>query len=356
MAVALGALVLLVGAAAGTWWWMGRALFHPGTVEQALAARGETLEVPPGQRADAPSWQVAPDVQLHHRVVGEGRDVVVVHGGPGLPPAEPWRAAVITGDTLRWHFYDQRGCGASSRPFTHAPPGGTWQAMQAVEARLGLAAQLADLERIRRLLGKERLTLVGHSFGALVAALYAAEWPERVEALVLVAPAPLVTMPVDEEGDLFTQVRARLDAEGQRALAAWMKHSFDFPARLKDDEAHLAEHFAGFGPLYVQALRRERPQARLPGSGAAGGFLTLGLYLSLGRHHDWSDWLRRVRAPTLVIHGAEDLQPRSATVRVVEALPHARLVELTGSGHFPFEEQPEAFAATVRAFLAEMER
>ncbi len=355
MVLAFGALVLLVGVAAGAWWWMGRGLFQPGTVEQSLAARSETLEVPPGQRADASHWQVAPDVQLHHVAVGQGRDVVVVHGGPGHPPAAPWRAAVLTGDALRWHFYDQRGCGASSRPLTHAPPDGTWKAMQQVEARLGLAAQLADLERIRRLLGQERLTLVGHSFGALVAALYAAEWPERVEALVLVAPAPLVTMPAGD-GDLFTQVGARLDAEGQRAMDAWMTHTFNFPARLKEDEATLAEHFARFGPLYAQAVRKERPGARLPDSGTPGGLLSLGLYLSLGRHHDWSAWLGRVRAPTLVIHGAEDLQPRAATARVVQALPHARLVELAGSGHFPFEEQPEAFAATLRAFLTEEKR
>jgi proline iminopeptidase len=355
MVVAIGALVLLAGAAVGAWWWMGRGLFQPGTVEQTLAARGETLDVPPGQQSGASRWQVAPGVELHHVSVGQGRDVVVVHGGPGLPPAAPWRAASLTGDSLRWHFYDQRGCGASSRPLTRAPPGGTWKAMQEVEARLGLAEQLADLERIRRLLGQERLTLVGHSFGALVAALYAAEWPERVEALVLVAPAPLVTMPAGD-GDLFAQVGARLDADGRRELDAWMARTFDFPARLKDDEAALSEHFARFAPLYTQAVRKERPGALPPGSGTPGGLLSLGLYLSLGRHHDWSAWLGRVRAPTLVIHGAEDLQPRAATARVVEALPHARRVELAGTGHFPFEEQPEAFASTVRAFLMEVKR
>ncbi|WP_338868631.1 alpha/beta hydrolase [Myxococcus stipitatus] len=355
MAVAVGALLLLAGVAMGAWWWMGRALFQPGSVESVLATRGETFEVPPGQAVDAPFWQVAPEVRLRHLSVGQGRNIVVVHGGPGLPPVEPWRASLLMSDTFRWHFYDQRGSGESSRPFTNAPTGGTWQAMQEVEARLGLGAQLADLERIRRLLGQERLTLVGHSFGALVAALYAAEWPERVESLVLVAPAPLVTMPTGD-GDLFAQVQARLDEPGQQALKAWMKHSFDFPARLKDDEARLSRHFADFGPLYLQALRRDTPEARLPETGAAGGFLSLGLYLSLGRTHDWSTWLRRVRAPTLVIHGAKDLQPRSATQRVVEALPHARLVELADSGHFPFEERPEDFAATVRAFLTEVER
>lgn len=102
--------------------------------------------------------------------------------------------------------------------------------------------------------------------------LYAAEWPERVAALVLVAPAPLVTMPVGD-GVLFTRVRAWLDETGQRELAAWMKRTFDVPARLKDDESRLAEHFAAFGPLYVQARRHGHPDAKLPGSGAARGFL-----------------------------------------------------------------------------------
>ena len=41
----------------------------------------------------------------------------------------------------------------------------------------------ATIERIRRILGRDRLTLVGHSFGAFLAAMYAAEFPDRVEAL-----------------------------------------------------------------------------------------------------------------------------------------------------------------------------
>ncbi|WP_235217044.1 hypothetical protein [Archangium violaceum] len=121
MVVALGALALLVDATVGTWWWMGRALFEPGTVEQALAERGETLEVPPGQRADASSWQVAPGVQLHHVAVGQGRDLVVVHGGPGLPPAAPWRAAVLASrGTCR------RSYGWARRPLPRGTPSSRW--------------------------------------------------------------------------------------------------------------------------------------------------------------------------------------------------------------------------------------
>ena len=47
-------------------------------------------------------------------------------------------------------------------------------------------AQLADIERLRRASGETSLILIGHSFGAFLAALYATEFPERVRAPVLV--------------------------------------------------------------------------------------------------------------------------------------------------------------------------
>lgn len=48
--------------------------------------------------------------------------------------------------------------------------------------------------------------------------------------------------------------------------------------------------------------------------------MTLGVYASLSRSHDWRPALQRVRAPTLVLHGANDLQPESDS-RAVAAVP-----------------------------------
>jgi proline iminopeptidase len=344
----LGA-VLLVGVGVSLWWWMGRPMFEPGSVASRIAARGESLAPASPQAPDADAWEVAPGVRLHHFAVGQGRDVVVVHGGPALPPREPWRAALVGPPQVRWHFYHQRGCGQSSRPFTAPPPGGTWQAMQAVESALGLSQQLADLERIRHVLGRERLVLVGHSFGALIAALYAAEFPERVAALVLVAPAPLVRMPV-EEGDLFSLVRERLPPALQRELDAHLEGAFDFRSLLQRDEAAVARTYADFGRFYARATGAPEPVLR----DDLGGFLTLGLYLGLGRRHNWTEWLGRVRAPVLVLHGGGDLQPRAATEAFAAALPGARLVEIEGGGHFPYDSRPEAFAQAVNAFLAQV--
>jgi proline iminopeptidase len=220
--------------------------------------------------------------------------------------------------------------------------------MQEVEGRLGLAAQVADIERIRRLLGREQLVLVGHSFGALIASLYAAEWPERVAALVLMAPAPLFEMPAGD-GDLFALVRGRLTSAQQPEFDRYMEEYFDFPRLLSRDEATLARFFQRFGRYYREAAGTAlSPASDLEQDVRAGGFMTLGVYLSLGRRHDWTSWMKRVRAHTVVLHGADDLQPRAATERVARALPNARVIEIAGASHFMYDERPAEVAKALR--------
>jgi pimeloyl-ACP methyl ester carboxylesterase len=360
----VGVVALVIAGRATFRWMMERPLFVPGTVEQRIARRHETLDPPANASFANDAWQVTADVALRHVSIGRGQDVLVVHGGPGLPPASPWKAATMT-NGLRWHFYDQRGCGDSTRPYDGPPSGNMWQAMQDVEERLGMAEQLADIERIRRLLGRERLVLVGHSFGSLIAMLYAAEWPDRVAALILVAPAPLLTMPV-EDGDLFALIRSRLDSSMQAQFDTYMRAYFDFPALLQRNERELSDFFSGMGRFYAAATRGEVAVAGARTVDAnravmttdvpversrAGGFMTLGLYLSLGRRHDWTSWLKRITAPTVVFHGANDLQSRTATDRVARAISNARVIEVPEAGHFIYDEVPEAFAAAVESTL-----
>jgi proline iminopeptidase len=52
------------------------------------------------------------------------------------------------------HAYDQRGCGGSTRPFKLPPAGTFYTKLTTIEAQLGLAAQVSDIERTRRLLGR----------------------------------------------------------------------------------------------------------------------------------------------------------------------------------------------------------
>lgn len=324
---------------------MDAPLFEPGTVVARVAASGESLD-PPAQPVGQDLWQVTPAVSLHHVSTGEGADILLVHGGPGYPAREPWKATALLAQSYRVHAYDQRGCGRSSRPFTTPPEGNFYRKLTAIESQLGLAAQIADIERIRRLLKRERLILVGHSFGALIAALYAAEFPNRVRALVLVAPAPLVVMPKDG-ADLFALVRSRLPDDRRLAYDDYLSGYFDFNALLSRDEASLSRYFGQFRDFYAAALGTPP----VPNDGDAGGFMTVGMFASLGRVHDWRPTFGRISAPTLVLHGADDLQPESDTRLVAGAIPGAQVQVIKGSGHFLPDDAPDAFAQAVLRFL-----
>src|SRR3989441_2668385 len=114
-------------------------------------------------------------VRLFTRRAGDGPPVVVLHGGPGAHHDYllPQYDLLARGRTLL--YYDQRGGGRS--PVGRDTP-------------VGWREHVADLEALRRHWSIDRLTLLGYSWGGLLAVLYWLEHPERVDRLALVSPAP----------------------------------------------------------------------------------------------------------------------------------------------------------------------
>jgi proline iminopeptidase len=332
---------LLAAGAAAVLFMADRPMYEPGQ----LTASGVDLE-PPRSPPEPGFFQVTRDVRLAYFAEGAGRNVLVVHGGPGFPHQRPWAAGARLADAYRLVYVQQRGCAGSTRPITKLAGKSFYQDMKELESSLGLGAQVADLERVRRLLGDERLPVIGHSFGALIAALYAVELPERVASLVLVAPAPLVRMPPAEGQDLFSQVAARLPPADAARFEPWRRELFDLESRLRESDAELAERYARFGTFYAQATG----VAIEPLTGV-GGLMPFGIFLSMGRRHDWRAAMKRVRVPVLVLHGARDLQPEAQSREVAGYFETSRFVVIPDAGHFVFDDAPEAFARAVRELL-----
>jgi proline iminopeptidase len=104
---------------------------------------------------------------------GGGFGFVLCHGGPGFWDTLAPIAAILAdyGTVIRW---DQRGGGRSQHqgPYT-------------------LARFVADLDAVRAAHGLDRVTVVGHSWGASLALNYAWDHPERVRSLVYISGAGL---------------------------------------------------------------------------------------------------------------------------------------------------------------------
>lgn len=346
LTIALGGIVLLILIVAiGFWYLSTRPLYHPGMVRQEDGLSGPLA--PPAQPPDAERWLVEPGIEISHFSAGQGRNALVIHGGPGQPFTEPMTGLVSLEGEYRFHYYDQRGCGGSTRPIDRFQSRNTYQNMRELDQALGIGAQLADIERIRRILGEEKLILIGHSWGGFLASLYAAEFPDRVDALVLVAPANVLVMPQpDAESDLFASVRANLPPQERADYDSFMQEYLDFGGLFERSEGELIGLTEEFGHYYTLALGDDPTQGARP-----GGWMIWAQYLSMGRRHDYRPALQQVEAPALVIHGADDLQSEAASRLYADSLPTATFVVIDEATHVPFVERPEQFGRLVSEFL-----
>ena len=345
--IALGVVLLVVGILAGGFWYMStQPLYKPGMVREMKSSL-----TPPDQPVASQKWLVEQGIELAHFAVGDGRNVLVIHGGPGLPYLKPMSGLEPLTSEFRFHYYDQRGSGESTRPIDRFESQNMYQNMKTLDQSLGLGAQIADIERIRQILGDDKLILIGHSWGGFLASLYAAEFPEHVEALILISPANTLVMPQpDAESDLFAAVRSRLPATEQAEFDAFMQEYMNFNALFQKSEADLVAMNEQFGKYYLQVMD-EDVLAKLPPQGKPGGWMVWAGYVSMGQRHDYRAALGKVTAPVLVIHGADDLQSEAATHMYVDAFPNAEFAVIENAGHFSFEEQPVQFVSIVSSFL-----
>ncbi|HEY7957350.1 MAG TPA: alpha/beta fold hydrolase [Polyangia bacterium] len=261
-----------------------------------------------------------PGAQLFTVEVGDGPDLaVMLHGGPGASHdyLRPQLDALGEPGVRRLFYYDQRG-GGRSLLAPHTPPG-TWQ------------DHVADLEAVRLHLGLHRLTLVGYSWGGLLAMLYALEHPSHVGALALISPAPATSAG-------HAEMRARLAAAPERPEVQAFKASLD----LRDRRARFALAVAGYfvDPRRALELTPFLVQQRAEEA----------VWRSLG-DYDLLPRLRALQLPAMVLHGDGDVIPLASAFAIAQALS-AELVELPACGHVPYLEAPEPLFAALRRFLA----
>jgi proline iminopeptidase len=280
--------------------------------------------------ANAPIVIPTPHVTLHGVRRGSGPLIVLLHGGPGCYDylGESALAGWLV-ERFTVCAYDQRGCrhSTSAGPFT-------------------IAANVGDLEAVRRHLGAERISLLGHSAGAMLATFYAGEHPERLDRLILMSPAGLRSgwRPAFEAA-----IRSRLTSDQETQLA-----TIDRRILGATDPAERAslyhQRFNVVLPCYVDPSHRDAA----PSLEYYNREVSVETTASIQQGYDEGEMKRRL-APLVnracVVHGRTDPIPWRVVDDYAAILPGAEVIPLDRCGHFPWLEEPEACRAALFAFF-----
>ncbi len=272
-------------------------------------------------------------IRLNVKKMGSGPAIYVLHGGPGEThkPFRPYLDALAENHTLV--YYDQRGCGFSSKP-------------QIVE-EYTLALQVKDLDKLRRYFGHEKISLIGHSSGGILAMEYASKHRECVDKMVIIS-----SWASGKEFSKYENLAGSMMEESGLAVINALHQRAEKEHRRFNDkelsyylEVGLPQCFFGrVTPEFKADWRRRAQVSALANMGLAG---------KVFGDYDIRDRLKDLSGlPVLVIAGEFDVIAPVAVVRsIADGIPGSRFEVIPQSGHYSFVEQYDKFTGLVSSFL-----
>jgi len=287
------------------------------------------------------------DISLYYEKQGNGKiPVLIIHGGPAIPYEKPWIGLDSLSNNYTFYYYHQRGCGKSTRPFDKFETTNFHKNAVALNCKLGLPVQIADIEQIRRKLGQEKIILIGHSFGGFLASMYAIEFPQNVESLILVTPAEVIKLPSNDGEGLYGAVQKRLPENLKNEYSEYLKRIFDYSNLFEKSEQDLINETMKFIKYFDIATKHKIKS----NPNNIGGWMPKALYLSMGAKHDYSKYLKQIKAPTLIIYGTDDIIEQNSLQLYLDNIPNVTFKTISGS-HFMFYDNPTEFGKTISNFL-----
>jgi proline iminopeptidase len=283
--------------------------------------------------------------------IGDGPALMWVEGGPGFWVHLARPDVQLVADTFTCYLVNAPGCGRTSSP--------------ADVDGYSLASIVEFFERVRVALGLESVTVMGHSWGGLIAAAWAARSP-AVERLVVIdgyaGGAALddagVKAAESERDRCFSHhASAPWYPDAIRALEA--DDEMDEAAQSAGDEEAWVSLFDAVWPFYFfqptsavasPHLERIRSEVRMNME------VSFAWYGGASAFDDVSilDELSIVRCPSLVVAGEYDfICGPSWNVPIAEAITGSKYVQIAETGHFPHYEEPEVFRSALSEWMTD---
>jgi proline iminopeptidase len=281
--------------------------------------------------AQAGGFAVSSDsARIYYRTFGSGKPLLIINGGPGMnSDGFEDLARTLSSENLTI-LYDQRGTGRST--LTHLD-----------STTVTMELMIDDIEAIRACLGIESWSVLGHSFGGMVASYYAARDPEHIDRLILSSSGGIDLGLLQYAG---RSINSRLSKQERDSVKFWSER-ID-----AGDTSHHAKLEQGrfLAPAYLYDRRFVPVIAeRLTQGNASVNQL---IWSDLERiQFDCSGRLKTFDKPVLIIQGKQDVVKPETAEQAHHVLNHSTVVFLDHCGHYGWLDNAAGYFGEIRRFM-----
>ncbi len=271
---------------------------------------------------------VSGDNTIHLKIFGEGEPILIINGGPGMNSNGFVGLAKIIGKSNQAIIYDQRGTGQSKM-------------LKINYATITLDSMIHDIEVMRKHLKIENWTVLGHSFGGMLASYYASKHPKKIKGLVLSSSGGI-------NMDLFARINitSRLSKKERDSLSYWNNRISN------GDTTYYARLQRGkyLAPAYLY----NKSNVSIVAERLTQGNSTINqlVYQNMRKiKFDCSEGLKKLKIPVLIIQGREDLIDIETAEIASDVLQNSDVIILENCGHYGWLDQPKKYFENINSYF-----
>ncbi len=279
------------------------------------------------------------DPQIYVKEIGTGTEpVIMLHGGWGAEHSGLTKAITGLQNEYRFIFYEQRGSLRSPFP----------------DSLISFDKHINDLELLRKELKLEKIIIVGHSMGAVLASAYASKYPNHIKKLVLISPAHLKEPFPEEDKEIqHQQFIASKKFQNRVEISQELeKYKLNRADSLLNSRERTIKSRINFGKLMLYDISKwtELDNGKALYKGEVYD-LTAKTYPEKG--WDYFEEFKKQTYDVSIIIGDHDWLDfgNGLYEKWTKVVPRIKMTSIRNAGHMPWIDQPKEMTKALRMNL-----
>lgn len=267
---------------------------------------------------------------IYYRTFGSGKPLLIINGGPGMNSNGFEELAIKLSKNNQTIIYDQRGTGKS-----------ILKKLDSTTITMDL--MIEDMERLRKELNIEKWSILGHSFGGMLASYYATKYPKNIDKLILSSSGGIDLGLLNYVGESINSKLSKVELD---SLAYWNKKIE------AGDTSHSTR--LGRGRSLAPAYLYNKKYIPILAERLTQGNATINqlIWNDLQKiNFDCTEKLKTFNNQVLIIQGRQDIIKPETVQKAQKVLKKSKVVYMEHCGHYGWLDNEKVYFREINAIL-----